>query len=85
MDRNYRIGQDRPVFVYQLICKGSVLEYVATSLDQKKDIAATLTDDINCVICKNGLVCVANGIRPFTEKCLYKTKTARVIIKPKKL
>jgi SNF2 family DNA or RNA helicase len=85
MDRNYRIGQERPVFVYRLVCKGSVLEYVAASLSQKKNIADTLTDDINCVVCKNGLICVANGIRPFKEKCLYQSKTARVFIKPKKL
>jgi SNF2 family DNA or RNA helicase len=85
MDRNYRIGQDRPVFVYRLVCKGSVLDYVAASLSQKKNIADTLTDDINCVICKNSLICVAKGYRPFQKGCLYKTKTARVLIKPKKL
>jgi len=85
MDRNYRIGQKNAVFVYRLVCKDSVLEYVAASLGQKKDIAATLTDDINCVFCKNSLMCVADGVRPFTDGCIYKSKTSRVLIRPKKL
>jgi len=85
MDRNYRIGQERPVFVYRLVCRDSVLEYVAASLSQKKNIADTLTDVINCITCKYGLICMANGVQPFQEGCRYKTKTARVRIKPKKL
>lgn len=85
MDRNYRIGQERPVFVYRMTCKDSVLEYVAASLSQKKNIADTLTDDINCIVCKKSLICIAKGFRPFGEGCLYKSKTARARIKPKKL
>lgn len=85
MDRNYRIGQKKPVFVYRLVCKDSVLDYVAASLSQKRDIANTLTDDINCIVCDKNLVCVNNGYRPFEKGCKYKSKTARVVIKPKKL
>lgn len=83
MDRNYRIGQKRPVFVYRLLCKGSVLEYVARTLSQKRNIADTLTDDIKCAICEKSLFCVAQGIRPFSEECVYQSKTARVRIRPK--
>ncbi|WP_051305062.1 DEAD/DEAH box helicase [Chitinilyticum litopenaei] len=39
-DRAYRIGQDKPVFVYKLVCAGSVEEKMQLMKDRKKALAA---------------------------------------------
>lgn len=83
MDRNYRIGQENSVTVYRLSCKGSVLEYVAAALSQKQNIADTLADTINCVFCKEGLRCIADGVKPFENGCIHKSRAARVITRPR--
>ncbi|MBE9607766.1 DEAD/DEAH box helicase [Chitinilyticum piscinae] len=41
-DRAYRIGQDKPVFVYKLICAGSVEEKMLLLKDAKKSLAANV-------------------------------------------
>ncbi|WP_028453577.1 DEAD/DEAH box helicase [Chitinilyticum aquatile] len=38
-DRAYRIGQDKPVFVYKLVCAGSVEEKMQAMKDRKKALA----------------------------------------------
>jgi len=85
LDRNYRIGQASPVFVYRLIAEKSVLAYVALALSQKEDIAAMLTDRIDCVLCDRGATCLRDGIKPFSKGCVYKDKVTRVITKPEPL
>ena len=87
MDRNYRIGQESPVFVYRLLCENSVLEFVARALAQKVDIADTLTDRIDCAFCKHEkeLNCLENNFQPFKEGCVYKDRVARVITRPQNL
>jgi len=85
MDRNYRIGQTEKVFVYRFVCEQSVLGFVATALSQKKNIASTLADAINCVVCKNSLVCLTNGVSVFGPGCVHKARQSRAIIQPKKL
>lgn len=85
MDRNFRIGQGKPVFVYRMTCERSILEYVVAALEQKINIAETLTDRINCVLCDKGLMCVTKAIKPFEEGCKYKDRTKRVVTRPKKL
>ncbi len=44
-DRAYRIGQDKPVFVYRLICAGSVEEKMAVLKAQKKALATSIYGD----------------------------------------
>ncbi|WP_289840110.1 DEAD/DEAH box helicase [Crenobacter oryzisoli] len=39
-DRAYRIGQDKPVFVYRLLCQGTVEEKMQTLKDRKQALAA---------------------------------------------
>ncbi|HSC79370.1 MAG TPA: DEAD/DEAH box helicase [Chitinolyticbacter sp.] len=39
-DRAYRIGQDKPVFVYKLVCAGSVEEKMQAMKNRKKALAA---------------------------------------------
>lgn len=44
-DRIYRIGQDRPVFIYDLVCSGTIDERVKDILETKKSIADFVIDD----------------------------------------
>jgi hypothetical protein len=44
-DRAYRIGQDKPVFVYKLIAKGTVEEKMLGMQARKRALAAALYDD----------------------------------------
>jgi SNF2 family DNA or RNA helicase len=41
-DRAYRIGQDKPVFVHKLICKGTVEERIQQMQGKKDDLATDL-------------------------------------------
>lgn len=85
MDRNYRIGQELPVTVYRLIAPDSVLGYVAEALQRKKDIAATLTDKIDCLMCARNVVCLKHDTVPFGEGCVYRAKIKRVITHPQNI
>jgi SNF2 family DNA or RNA helicase len=46
-DRAYRIGQDKPVFVYKLICKGTIEEKVQHMQEQKAALAERFFDNSN--------------------------------------
>jgi len=78
MERNYRIGQKNPVFVYVLTCKNSVLDYVQAALRQKENISRTITDPINCAACPRGLECMGEGIHPFDTRCIYSDKANKI-------
>jgi len=41
-DRAYRIGQDKPVFVYRLMCKGTVEEKINQLQTRKQALADSL-------------------------------------------
>ena len=41
-DRAYRIGQDKPVFVYKLVCEGSVEEKIQALQQRKAQLAAAI-------------------------------------------
>ena len=85
MDRNYRIGQDKPVFVYRLIAEHSALEFVAEALKRKINIAETLTDRIDCALCNNFKACFEQEIEPFKKGCIYRERISRVIARPRPL
>ena len=38
-DRAHRIGQDKPVFVYKLICANTIEDRLVTWQDRKRDLA----------------------------------------------
>jgi hypothetical protein len=42
IDRAHRIGQDKPVFVYRLLCRDSVEEKVAALQEEKKALVASI-------------------------------------------
>jgi superfamily II DNA or RNA helicase len=44
VDRAHRIGQDKHVFVYRLICRDTVEEKVVALQEQKRDLAAAIID-----------------------------------------
>ena len=44
-DRIYRIGTKKPVFIYNLICSGTIDEKVAELLDMKKSLSDYMIDD----------------------------------------
>jgi SNF2 family DNA or RNA helicase len=44
-DRAYRIGQDKPVFVYKLITRGTVEERIAEMQSRKQELADALFSD----------------------------------------
>ena len=47
-DRAYRIGQDKPVFVHKLICKGTVEQRIQQMQRKKSSVAdSILTSSIN--------------------------------------
>ena len=41
-DRAYRIGQDKPVFVHKLICKGTVEQRIQQMQDKKSNVADSI-------------------------------------------
>jgi hypothetical protein len=44
-DRAHRIGQDKPVFVYKLVTKGTVEEKIVAMQERKRELVASLLDD----------------------------------------
>jgi SNF2 family DNA or RNA helicase len=44
-DRAWRIGQDKPVFVYKLIAKGTVEEKIQSLQQKKAELARAILDD----------------------------------------
>ncbi|WP_449758308.1 DEAD/DEAH box helicase, partial [Erwinia persicina] len=44
-DRAYRLGQDKPVFVYKLIAANTIEEKIVAMQQQKADLAGEILDD----------------------------------------
>jgi SNF2 family DNA or RNA helicase len=53
VDRAHRIGQDKRVFVYRLLCRDSVEEKVAALQEAKRDLAAAIMDDDGGTLLQN--------------------------------
>lgn len=85
LDRNYRLGQKEKVVAYRLIAEKSVLAYVAKALKNKLDIASTLVDRVDCLLCDRNVICLDKGTVPFSEGCIYNDRVNRVITRPQKL
>lgn len=43
-DRAYRMGQDKPVFVYKMVCEGTVEEKILQMQEKKKNLASAIFD-----------------------------------------
>ncbi|MGZ8153076.1 MAG: hypothetical protein ACXW0Q_10305, partial [Methylovulum sp.] len=44
-DRSYRIGQDKPVFVYKLITENTVEEKILAMQERKRNLAESIYQD----------------------------------------
>jgi SNF2 family DNA or RNA helicase len=81
IDRNYRAGQDKKVTVYRLIAKGTVEEYKARALSQKKDLSVALTGKLACVNCVKRFECLDAGVELYEAGCIYQRSAKRTIAK----
>ncbi len=79
IDRNYRAGQTKKVFVYRLVVEGSIDEYKIKALDLKKDISASLSNKIACTTCVKRIECLENGVELYDPACLYKRSVRRSV------
>lgn len=81
LDRNYRIGQDKPVTVYRMVGRATLEAVVAFLLDHKVDVDSLLTNKIECALCSNSITCIAKGIEPFETGCIYPKRVTRPVIR----
>ncbi|MBS0542725.1 MAG: DEAD/DEAH box helicase, partial [Proteobacteria bacterium] len=66
-DRAHRIGQDKPVFVFKLICAGSIEERILALQDRKAALAASvLSEDANA-LAKFGEADIAALLAPLPD------------------
>jgi SNF2 family DNA or RNA helicase len=85
LDRNYRIGQTKPVTVYRMIGESTLESAVAYLLDHKVDVDALLTNKIECALCPNSLTCLTSGIEPFEKGCIHPKRVTRPVVKARAL
>lgn len=84
-NRNYRIGQNKKVIIYRLIARKTVEEQQIHALDLKQNIAAVITEKINCLFCEKFQTCLKEDIKPWTTKCTLDRQVYRPITKARKL
>ena len=76
IDRNYRIGQTRPVTVYHLLAKGTIDERVMEAIKNKEDIVEALLNNLECIRCKHRYICIMKGVKQYDTECkLVKKRT----------
>lgn len=83
LDRNYRIGQDKPVTVYRLTRHGSVLDFLYQSLEKKEEVATTLADKLACITCPQMISCMSQGVQIYQKGCKFKARIERIVTVPK--
>lgn len=71
MDRNYRIGQTRPVLVKDYVAKDTVEENVVFLLEHKKDVKEFMQREIRCPECAACPHCQEKGIEYLNKGCVY--------------
>jgi SNF2 family DNA or RNA helicase len=81
LDRNYRIGQDKPVTVYRMIGLQTLEAAVAFLLDHKVDVDALMTNKIECGLCPHVLRCQAERIEPFETGCIHPKTMKRPVLR----
>lgn len=85
MDRNHRIGQERPTFIYRMTHEKSLLETVWAALEAKVNLEETLITRIQCVMCPNVIICLSRGLEPFDKDCVFSSRAKRVLARPRLL
>jgi SNF2 family DNA or RNA helicase len=78
MDRNYRIGQKKNVFVNDFICQGTIEGNIVALLSDKKDVKEFLQEQVECQPCEKHSWCFERGIIPYSTKCKLYEKRVEV-------
>lgn len=76
-DRNYRLGQTRPVTEYRLYADGTIDEFIMATLRFKDEVAFTLLERALCSACPHQRRCADEENRPFRDGCVYKAELLR--------
>jgi len=77
IDRNYRIGQTKPVTVYHLLARNTIDERVMQAIADKVDIVEALLTNIECIRCKHMYDCVLQNIRQYDKDCILAKKQSK--------
>lgn len=71
MDRNYRIGQTRPVVVKDYLSKGTVEESLVNLLEHKTDVKKFMQERVQCFTCDNFPNCQRENIPYLGADCVW--------------
>jgi SNF2 family DNA or RNA helicase len=71
LERNYRIGQNNRVTVFDFVAPGSVEVGVLNLLKKKKDVKRFMQTTEVCKTCPKGVFCMENAILPYSEDCMH--------------
>lgn len=71
MDRNYRIGQTRPVVVKDYLSKGTVEESLVNLLEHKTDVKKFMQERVQCFTCDNFTDCQKENIPYLGAGCAW--------------
>lgn len=71
MDRNYRIGQNKPVIVKDYLSAGTIEETLVGLLAHKKDVREFMQSRFHCVACGRASFCLENNIEYLHEECVF--------------
>ena len=71
MDRNYRIGQTRPIVVKDYLSKGTVEESLVNLLEHKTDVKKFMQERVQCFTCDNMADCQRENISYLGAGCSW--------------
>ena len=78
LDRNYRIGTNKRVFVYRLLSTFGADNLVARCLDAKLDVLKIIMERMDCLKCEQA----SGDCSPFNKKCVYQKSVGRPVATP---
>ena len=70
MDRNYRIGQTKPVLIRDYIANGGVDSRIVELLHRKEEIKDIMQKKPDCLLCEHVVKCSDKGIEPYKPGCI---------------
>lgn len=88
MDRNYRIGQTKPVLIRDYIGDQSIEADIVELLHKKEEIKDIIQKKPKCLLCEYTLQCAEKKIEPYRSGCVLrqevndKVKKNNIRIKP---
>lgn len=77
LERNSGPKQTRRTYVYRLLARDTIAEYVAVSLNFKDRVAFTLSEKIACATCFEQARCAKDQCQPFRKGCIYQSDMDR--------